>query len=62
MHLHSNTAPYEYYLPEWHTPSLFFTLDAPVVMHDGGHYTDVEKRMSAAVVGAVTASPLSAAI
>lgn len=24
-------------------------LDAPVVMHDGGHYTDVEKRMSAAV-------------
>ena len=32
VHLHSNTAPYEYYLPEWHTPSLFFTLDAPVVI------------------------------
>jgi hypothetical protein len=32
VRLYSNTSPYEYYLPQWHSPSLFFTLEAPVVI------------------------------
>lgn len=30
--LYSNTAPYDFYLPEWQMPSLFYTLDSPVVI------------------------------
>lgn len=30
--LYSNTAPYEFYLPEWQAPSMFFTLNSPVVI------------------------------
>ena len=30
--LHSNTAPYRFYLPQLTAPSMFFTMDAPVVI------------------------------
>jgi hypothetical protein len=30
--LYTNTAPEQYYLPGWHAPSMFFSLNAPVVI------------------------------
>ena len=32
IHLYSNTAPYDFYLPELTAPSMFFTMNSPVVI------------------------------
>ncbi|MBQ8497910.1 MAG: hypothetical protein IJ489_10730 [Clostridia bacterium] len=43
--LYSNTEPYSYYLPTLQSPSLFFTLDAPVVISTKPYTTEEACRL-----------------
>ena len=43
--LYSNTAPYTYYLPEWQAPSMFFTMNAPIVISTTPYTTEEACRL-----------------
>lgn len=45
IRLYSNIAPYEYYLPTWQSPSMFFTMNSPVVISTVPYTTEQACRL-----------------
>lgn len=45
IRLYSNTAPCDYYLPEWQAPSMFFAMNSPVVISTVPYSTEEAHRL-----------------